>query len=71
MHINFHEIFNVNLDGSISSREKTIRIGGVQFGPGARFKNVSFGGVDLSQYIGRDFEVRKDENGVYVITGIY
>lgn len=70
MRINFYDIFNVNADGSISSKEKTIRIGGVQFGPGARFKNVSFGRINLSEYIGRDFEVR-DENGVYVITGIY
>lgn len=70
MRINFHQIFIVNTDGSISSRERTIRISGVQFGPGAKFKNVSFGGIDLSQYIGRDFEVR-DENGIYIITGIY
>lgn len=70
MRINFHEIFNVNADGSIESKEKTIRIGGVQFGPGARFKNVSFGGIDLSKHIGRDLEVRI-ENNIYVITGIY
>jgi len=70
MRINFYEIFKVNVDGSIESKEKIIKIGGVQFGPGARFKNVSFGGVDLSKYIGRDLEVR-DENNVYIITGIY
>ena len=70
MRINFHEIFNVNADGSIESKEKTIKIGGVQFVPGTRFKDVSFGGIDLSKYIGRYLEVR-DENGVYVITGIY
>lgn len=70
MRINFHEIFIVNADGSIESREKIIRIGGVQFGPGAKFKNVSFGGIDLSKYVGRDLEIR-DENNIYVITGIY
>jgi len=70
MRINFYEIFNVNDDGSISSKEKVVRIGGVQFGPGARFKNVSFSGIDLSRFIGRDLEVREEEN-VYIITGIY
>ncbi len=70
MRKNFHEIFNVNTDGSIESKEKTIRIGGVQFGTGARFKNVSFGGVDLSNYIGRDLEVR-EENDIQIIVGIY
>lgn len=70
MRINFHSIFNVNSDGSISSKEKTIRIGGVQFGPGARFNNVSFGGINSSVLIGRDLEVRV-ENDIYVITGIY
>ncbi|MBI2013817.1 MAG: hypothetical protein HYS87_03260 [Candidatus Colwellbacteria bacterium] len=70
MRINFHEVFNVNADGSIESKEKIIRIGGVQFGPGARFKNVSFGGIDLSKYIGRDLEIR-EENNVHVIIGIY
>lgn len=70
MRINFHQIFNVSADGSISSKEKPIRIGGVQFGPGARFKNVSFGGVNSSMLIGRDLEVRI-ENEVYIITGIY
>jgi hypothetical protein len=70
MRINFNQIFNVNADGSISSKEKTIRIGGIQFGPGARFKGVSFSGIDLSKYIGRDLELRI-EDSVYVITGIY
>jgi len=65
----------VDIDGSISSKKETIRIGGVQFGPGARFNNVSFGGVNSSMLIGRDLEVRidKDNNNddVYIITGIY
>jgi len=70
MRTNFYEIFNVNADGSIESKEKVIRIGGVQFGPGARFKDVSFGGIDLSKYIGRDLEVRLEAD-IYIIVGIY
>lgn len=70
MRINFYTIFNVDADGGISSKEKTIRIGGVQFGPGERFKNVSFGGVNSSALIGRDLEVRNDAE-IYTIIGIY
>jgi len=70
MRINFHEIFNLNADGSIASKERTIRIGGVQFVPGVKFKNVSFSGVNLSKFVGRDLEVR-EENNIYIITGIY
>lgn len=68
--INFYQIFKINPDGSIEPL-RLVRIGGVQMGPGVRFgKGVSFGGIDLSQFIGRDFAV-EDQSGVYVITGIY
>lgn len=70
MRINFYQIFKINLDGSIEPI-RLVRIGGVQMGPGVRFgKGVSFSGIDLSQFIGRDFEV-EDQSGVYVITGIF
>ncbi|MDO8637980.1 MAG: hypothetical protein Q7R43_00250 [Candidatus Daviesbacteria bacterium] len=68
--INFYQIFKINPDGSIEPL-RLVRIGGVQMGPGVRFgKGVSFGGIDLSQFIGRDFEV-EDQSGVYVIKGIF
>jgi len=68
--INFYQIFRVNADDSIEPL-RVIRIGGVQMGPGVKFgRGVSFGGVDLSQYIGRDFAV-DDQSGVLVIKGIY
>ncbi len=68
--INFYQIFKVNPDGSIEPA-KIVKIGGVQFGPGVRFgKGVSFSGIDLSLYIGRDFLV-EEQNGVLIIKGIY
>ena len=68
--INFYKIFKVNVDGSIEPI-KVVKIGGVQMGQGVRFgKGVSFSGVDLSQYAGRDFLV-EEQNGVTVIKGIF
>lgn len=68
--INFYNIFKTNTDGSIEPL-KVVRIGGVQMGPGVRFgRGVSFGGVDLALYIGRDFAVEITD-GIYVILGIY
>lgn len=68
--INFYQIFKVNTDGSIEPL-RLIRIGGVQMGPGVRFgKGVAFSGIDLSQYIGRDFAIEEQE-GVFVIKGIF
>lgn len=68
--VNFYQIFRMNPDGSIEPL-RVIRIGGVQFGQGVRFsKGVSFSGIDLSQYVGRDFLV-EDQVGVLVIKGIY
>lgn len=68
--INFYQIFRVNADGSIEPL-RIIRIGGVQMGPGVKFgKGVSFGGIDLSLFIGRDFST-EDQQGILVIKGIY
>ena len=40
-------------------------------GPGVKFtKGVSFSGIDLYQFIGRDFAV-EDQSGIYVIMGIF
>lgn len=68
--VSFDSIFTVNPDGSIEPRQ-TIRIGGVTMTPGVKFtRGVSFGGIDISQFEGRDLEITTDE-GVVVITGIY
>lgn len=68
--VNFDSIFIQHPDGSLEPRQR-IRVGGVTFGPGVKFnRGVSFGGVDFTNFIGRDFEVETD-NSVLVIKGIY
>lgn len=68
--LNFYQIFRINTDGSIEPL-RIVRIGGVQFGPGVRLGgDVFFGGIDLAQYVGRDFQV-EDHNGILIIIGIY
>lgn len=68
--VNFYSLFKLNQDGSVEPL-KLIRIGGVQMGPGVRFvRGVSFGNIDLFNYIGRDFSV-EEENGISIILGIY
>ncbi|MDO8240715.1 MAG: hypothetical protein Q7T51_01915 [Candidatus Moranbacteria bacterium] len=68
--INFYQIFKVDTDGSIEPL-RLVRIGGVQMGPGVRFgRGVSFSGIDLAQFVGRDFAV-EEESGVLVIKGIF
>lgn len=70
MRVNFWQIFVLHPDGSIEPIRR-VRIGGVEFGPGVKFtKGVSFGGIDLSLYIGRDFDT-EEQNGVLVLKGIY
>lgn len=68
--INFNALFMQHPDGSLEPRQR-IRIGGVEFGPGVRFnRGVVFSGIDLTLFIGRDFEVETD-GAVFVIKGIY
>jgi len=68
--INFYQIFRVNTDGSIEPL-RPVRIGGVQMGPGVKFgRGVSFGGIDLFSFVGRNFRV-EEQNGLLIITGIF
>ena len=68
--LNFHSIFRLHNDGSIEPL-RVIRIGGVQIGPGVRFgRGVSFGGIDIFNFIGRDFQV-EEQQGVIILIGIY
>jgi hypothetical protein len=68
--INFYQIFRINDDESMES-SRIVRIGGLQFCPGVRLgRGVSFGGIDLAQYVGCDFRV-EEQNSILIITGIY
>lgn len=69
--INFDQIFDRNPGtGAITPRAR-VRVGGVTFGPGVTFgSGVSFSGVDLSRFVGNDFEV-DIEGDLFIIKGIY
>jgi hypothetical protein len=69
MRINFSQLFVVQ-NGMISPKVQ-IHLNGVTMSPGVSFGiGVSFGGIDLSQYIGKDFDVNI-ENDIYYIKGIF
>ncbi len=69
MRMRFDELFN-NSNGVVTPKV-TVQINGVTMSPGVSFGGgVLFGGVDLTQYIGKDFDVEL-QSGVYVIKGIY
>lgn len=68
--VTFDSLFLRNSDGSFSPRQ-IIRVGGVTMSPAVRFgTGISFGGIDFTQYIGRNFEIQID-NATMVVTGIY
>ena len=68
--LKFSDIFKVYPDGSIEP-VRNVKIGGIQFGPGVRFgKGISFSGVDVSLYVGRDL-LTEEQDGTLVIKGIY
>ena len=68
--ISFWELFKLNGDGSLEPLH-TIRIGGVQFGPGVKFtRGVSFSGIDLFRFVGKDLQVEKTGDK-WIIRGIY
>lgn len=67
----FWELFQQNSDGSLSPKF-IIRINGITFGPGVSFsQGVSFGGVNLFQFIGLDIAVEKNPDGAFEVKGFY
>lgn len=65
--MNFNEIFVIHSDGSIEPRQ-SIQVGGVGFGPGVRFgRGVSFSGIDFSLFVGKNFQVREDQNVLHIL----
>lgn len=70
MKVHFSELFSVQ-DGMVQPKTP-VHINGVTMGPGVfSGAGVSFGGVDLTQFIGRHLEVERMSNGVYDIKGYY
>ncbi|MFA5933726.1 MAG: hypothetical protein WC795_00670 [Candidatus Paceibacterota bacterium] len=69
--VNFDSIFIIHPDGSLEPRQR-VRVGGVEFGPGVRFQNTSFGGINFHdpQFFNKDLEIKTD-NDTTAITGVY
>jgi len=70
MRVHFDELFTVK-NGAVSPKT-AVNINGVTMTPGVSFGGgVSFGDVDLTQYIGKYIEVEQMPNGAYDIKGVY
>lgn len=69
--VTFDSIFIRHTDGTLEPRQQ-IRVGGVTLGPGVRFSNTFFGGVNFSdpQLLGHDLEIQTT-SGVVIISGVY
>ena len=68
--VTFDSVFKKHEDGSLEPKQR-IRVGGVSFGPGVRFKRgASFGGIDFTLFVDQDLQVETDGD-VLVIRGIY
>jgi hypothetical protein len=64
----FDELFTIR-NGMITPKA-TVKINGVTMTPGVSFgSGMSFGGIDLSRFIGRNFVVDL-HNGIYIIQGV-
>jgi hypothetical protein len=70
MKVHFDELFTVN-NGAVSPKT-TIHINGITMTPSVSFgSGVSFGGTDLTQFIGKFIDVEQMTDGVYNIKGVY
>ena len=70
MRVSFDQVFQTNIDGSVSPK-MPVFVGGVTMTPGVSFTTgVSFGGLDIASLRGKDLEVDQS-NGVTTIKGHY
>lgn len=69
MRVNFNQLFEIQ-NGMISPKVQ-VHINGTTMSPGISFGGgVAFGGIDLSQFVGMDFDV-EIQNGIYIIKGVF
>ncbi len=70
MRVRFHQVFQVNANGSVSPL-MPVHVKGVTMSPGVSFRaGVSFGGLDIAALRGKDLEVEQQGSTV-VIKGFY
>lgn len=70
MRVRFSDIFEINPNGTMTPKTQ-VHLRGVTMHPGVAFSTgVSFGGVDLGAFAGKDLEVEQ-EGGVTYIKGHY
>lgn len=68
--VTFNSVFKEHKDGSIETTQ-AIRVAGITYEPGVRFnKGNLIGGIDFTQYKGRDLQINIDKD-ILVIIGIY
>jgi hypothetical protein len=69
--VTFDSIFIRHPDGSLEPKQR-MRVGGVEFGPGVKFKDTSFGGINFHdpQFFGHELEIKTD-NDLIIVVGIY
>lgn len=68
--VTFDSIFIKHEDGTLQPKQR-IRVGGVEVSPEVIIsKGLILGGLDFTQFIGRDLEIKTDGD-VVVITGIF
>ena len=70
MRVPFHQVFQVNADGSVSPL-MSVHVNGVTMSPGVSLgTGVSFGGLDIAAIRGKDPEVEQQGSTV-VIKGFH
>lgn len=70
MRVHFDELFSVQ-NGMVQPKT-AVHINGITMTPGVSLGGgVSFGGVDLTQFIGKYLEVDRMPDGVYDIKSVY
>lgn len=67
--VSFWTVFK-HEDGMLVTRQNT-KVGAVAFGPNVGIgRGVSFGGIDLFQYLGRDLQIERSGD-VITVRGIF
>jgi len=71
MRLSFDQVFQDNGNGSYTPIS-IVKIGEATMSPGVTFSSgVSFSGVNIAEYAGRDLEVEEHEDGTIEFKSVY